>query len=109
MVVVQLVERSPLTPEICSSNPVTGKLLNIEHLCTVNCVETTKIKKKRPGMAHFLLNFHLKGILKIVLSAAAEAGSPLHYQTKNVFSLQIIFHFRDKINENSFTKTFILK
>ena len=24
----------------------------IEHLFTVNCVEKTKIKKKRPGMAH---------------------------------------------------------
>ena len=26
----------------------------IEHLFTVNCVEKTKMKKKRPGMAHLL-------------------------------------------------------
>ena len=25
----------------------------IEHLFTVNCIEKTKIKKKRQGMAHF--------------------------------------------------------
>ena len=25
----------------------------MEHLFTVNCNETTKIKKKRPGIAHF--------------------------------------------------------
>ena len=25
----------------------------IEHLFTVNCIEKTKIKKQRPGMAHF--------------------------------------------------------
>ena len=28
-------------------------LFYMEHLFTVNCVEKTKIKKKRPGMAHF--------------------------------------------------------
>ena len=40
-----MVERSPLTPVIRSSNPVIGKLLyNI--LFIVNCVEKTKIKKK---------------------------------------------------------------
>ena len=27
-----------------------------KHLFTVHCVEKTKIKKKRPGMAHFLKN-----------------------------------------------------
>ena len=41
VVVAQLVEQSPPTPEIRGSNPVIGKLLlNI-------CVEKTKIKKKR--------------------------------------------------------------
>ena len=28
----------------------------IKHLFFVNCVEKMKIKKKRPGMAHFLIN-----------------------------------------------------
>ena len=49
MVVAQLVVRSPLTPEIHGSNPVIGKLI-----FTVNCVEKANIKKKRPGMAHFV-------------------------------------------------------
>ena len=26
----------------------------IEHLFIINCIEKTKINKKRPGMAHFL-------------------------------------------------------
>ena len=46
----QLVERSVLIPEVHSSNPVIGK--NLYWTFTVNCIEKTKIKKKRPGMAH---------------------------------------------------------
>ena len=53
MVVAQLVERSLLTPEICGLNPVNGKILS------TNClIEKTKIKKKRPGMAHLLKKFY---------------------------------------------------
>ena len=52
MVVAQLVERSLPLQEVCSSNPVIGKKY-IEHLITVNCVEKTKMKKKRPGLALF--------------------------------------------------------
>ena len=51
MVVAQLEVRSLPIPEVPSSNPVVGKIY-IEHLFTVNCIEKTKIKKKRPGMAH---------------------------------------------------------
>ena len=43
----QLVERSLPTPEICGSNPDISKILSTN--CTI---EMTKIKKKRPGMAH---------------------------------------------------------
>ena len=50
----QLVEWSLLTPEVHDSNPVIGKLLSDIYLFTVNCIEKMKIKKKRPGMAHFL-------------------------------------------------------
>ena len=50
VVVAQLVERSLPMPEVCGSNPVTGKYLYWTF--TVNCIEKTKIKKKRPGMAH---------------------------------------------------------
>ena len=39
-------------PEVRGLNPGIGKIY-IEHLFTVNCIEKTKRKKKRPGMAHF--------------------------------------------------------
>ena len=50
----QLVERLLPTPEVRGSNPVIGKLLYwiFNYLPTVNCIERTKIKKKRPGMVH---------------------------------------------------------
>ena len=50
VVVAQLVEQLLPILEVRCSNPVIGKIY-IEHF-TVNCVEKTKIKKKRPGMAH---------------------------------------------------------
>ena len=50
MVVAQLVEQSLLIPEVRGSNPVIGK--NLYRTFTVNCIEKTKIKKKRPGMTH---------------------------------------------------------
>ena len=53
VVVAQLVEQLLPTPEVHGSNPVIVKLLYVEHLCTVNCFEKTKIKKKRLVMAHF--------------------------------------------------------
>ena len=49
--VAQLVERSLPIPEVHGSNPVISK--NLYRTFTVNCIEKTKIKKKRPGMAHF--------------------------------------------------------
>ena len=52
LVVAQLVERLLKIPEVRGSNPVIGKIY-IEHLFAVNCIENTKIKKKRPGMVHF--------------------------------------------------------
>ena len=39
-------------PEVRSSNPVISKKLY--RTFTVNCIEQTKIKKKRPGMGHIL-------------------------------------------------------
>ena len=48
----QLVERSHAISEVRGSNPAIGKIY-IEHLFTVsNSIEKTKIKKKRPEMAH---------------------------------------------------------
>ena len=52
MVVAQLVKRLLPTPEVRGSFPIGD--INIDQYST-NCnVEKTKIKKKRPGMAHFL-------------------------------------------------------
>ena len=49
----QLVELSLPIPEVSSSHPVIGKIY-IEPFFTVKlCIEKTKIKEKRPGMAHF--------------------------------------------------------
>ena len=48
----QLVERLLPTPEIRGLNPVT--FISDIYLSTVNCIEKTKIKEKRPGMANFL-------------------------------------------------------
>ena len=56
MVVAQLVEQSILTPEVRGSNPIIGKIY-IAHLLTLNCIEKTKVKKKRPGMAHSFETF----------------------------------------------------
>ena len=47
MVVAQLVERSLPTTEIHGSIPDISKMLS--NNCTI---EKTKLKKKRPGMAH---------------------------------------------------------
>ena len=52
VVVAQLVERSLLTPEIHGLNPVIGK--NLYWMFFVNSIKKTKIKKKRPGLVHFL-------------------------------------------------------
>ena len=52
----QLVEWLLPIAEVRSSNPVIGKNY-IEHF-TVNCIEKTKIKEKRPGMAHFNKNIY---------------------------------------------------
>ena len=66
--VAQLVEQSLPIPEVRGSNPVIGKIyLYIEHLFTVNCVlKRRKIKKKRPGMAHFFKK--KKKNIKFILS-----------------------------------------
>ena len=57
MVVAQLVERSLPVPEVCGSNLVIGKIY-IEHLLST-VLTRRKIKKKRPGIAHFLKKTNL--------------------------------------------------
>ena len=50
VVVAQLVEQSLPIPEVGGSNPVIGKKLYWTF--TVNCIDNTKIKRKRTGIAH---------------------------------------------------------
>ena len=53
MVVVQSGERLLPTPEIRGSNPGISIILS-----TNFTIKKTKIKKKRPGMAHLLMRIH---------------------------------------------------
>ena len=50
VVVTQLPEQLLLTLEVCSSNQATRKIF--KWTCLLLTVQQTKIKKKRPGMAH---------------------------------------------------------
>ena len=52
VVMAELVKRLLPIPEVCCSNPVIANFC-FEHLFTVNWIEKTKIKKKRPGMPIF--------------------------------------------------------
>ena len=52
VVVAQLVERSLPTSEISGSNPDIGKIFYTRISTNCNKIEKTKIKEKRPGMAH---------------------------------------------------------
>ena len=69
VVLAQLVEQLLPIPEILGSNPVIGK--NLYWTCTVNCIEKTKIKKKRSGMAHFLTNIWIR-LLPMFLSTVQK-------------------------------------
>ena len=51
VVVAQWVEWSLLIPVVRRSNKVIGNILY--STLTVNCIEKMKIKKRKPGMAHF--------------------------------------------------------
>ena len=67
MVLAQLVERSLAIPEVHLLNPVINKNF-IEHVFTVYWITKTIIKKKRPGMAHFLkkrIAYHKDLLLRI--------------------------------------------
>ena len=57
VVVVQLVELLLPTKKVSDFNPVISKLLYVEHLFTLNCLEKTKIKKKRPVIAHVVTKY----------------------------------------------------
>ena len=51
VVVAQLAERLFLRPEVFGLNTVIGKFLESNYLYTVNCIENSIIKKKRPELA----------------------------------------------------------
>ena len=59
----QLVKQSLLIPEVLGLTPVIGKIY-IEYLFVylfiINCIESTKINKKKSGMAHFFLKKRFK-------------------------------------------------
>ena len=49
VVVAQSIMRPHSTPEVRGSNPVIGKLLYVEHLCTVYCIEKNENQEKEAG------------------------------------------------------------
>ena len=49
VVVAQSIMRPHSTPEVRGSNPVIGKLLYVEHLFTVNCIEKNENQEKEAG------------------------------------------------------------
>ena len=57
VVVAQLVKRSLSIPEVRGSSPVIGK--HLYWTFTVNCINKTKIKKKRPGLPRILGELYL--------------------------------------------------
>ena len=66
VVLAQLVEQLLPTPEVCCSNPVIGK--KFYWMFAVNCIEKTKIMKKRPGLAHIFLKKRIeKKLLKFTV------------------------------------------
>ena len=56
VVVAQLVEQLLPIPDVRSSNPVIGK----KFILNIYCIEKTKIKKKRPEMAHLKITNYSK-------------------------------------------------
>ena len=59
VVVAQLAEQLLPISEVCSLNPVIGKIY-IELIILSTFIEKTKIKKILPGMAHFLTSILIK-------------------------------------------------
>ena len=68
MVVGHLVVRSLPTQEVRGSNPVFCQIC-IEQLFPVICIEKTKLRKKRLGMAHLLKNYIWRGAYSIANTA----------------------------------------
>ena len=55
MVVAQLAEWTLLMPEVCGSNPYTGKFYGTFIYCQLYCVEKTKIREKQAGNGPFFI------------------------------------------------------
>ena len=107
VVVAQLVEWSLPTPEVSDSNPVMGKLLyqTLNCLPTVNCIETTKINKKRPRMAHFLRILHpifksIRNFVKISPAKFLESRSTSDADKKMYCLIFTLVAYQRNILEN---------
>ena len=104
VVVAQLAERSLPSPEIGGSNPNIGNKVFWMYL-SVNCnEENTKIKKKRPGLAHFFKkqkindlkakkscssrSLRLENLLPSTLPSSTQNGFPLFLHCSGIYQLQ---------------------
>ena len=81
MVVARLVEQLLLTPEVRGLNPVIGKKKYLTF--TVNCIEKTKIKKIRPGLAH------LKKLNILSSTMFLHGVMPNHYWVSCLWKLEV--------------------
>ena len=68
-----------MTPEVYGSNVIIGTHY-ITYLTTVNCIEKTKVMKRRPGIAQlkndFQIFIRLSSVLKWTKNKVASQGSP---------------------------------
>ena len=81
-VVAHLVEWSLTTPEMSSSIPDIGKFLS------TNCkIENMKIKKKRPGMAHFRKKLLLQNPNQQHAKFFEVSGTPSYCLRPGMFKL----------------------
>ena len=77
MVVAQLVEWLLPTPEVRGMNPSIGKI-HFERLPSVNCIEKTKIKKKRCRECHIEKRLLRSIIRKKDLARSEELEASQH-------------------------------
>ena len=92
----QLVERSLRISEVRGLNPVMGK--NLYCTFTINCIEKTKTKKKRPGMDPFFKkkNNYLSSVSGSIF-AMKTVATVLHFVAVEESVVDVIKLFLEEI------------
>ena len=95
VVLAQLVEWLIPILVVSSSNPVIGK--NLYWTLTVNCIEKTNIKKKRPAMAHFKkitwAAFVVQQLAeRLIPTPKSRSSNPIHHHHHQVSFLSTLLY-----------------